>query len=107
MRLVRLASESDFAGWRAAARSLRLDGVAPADTRWTIANGEPAGVFCDTREAVWRQRDEAWARREAKGGGFTVSARFLSLAQTVFQHSAPERFALLYRLLWRLAQRPD
>ncbi|HZZ34521.1 MAG TPA: UdgX family uracil-DNA binding protein [Caulobacteraceae bacterium] len=105
MRLIRLASETDFAGWRRAARALRLEGVAPAEARWTVGAGEGEGVFCDTREAIWRQRDRAYAKTDP--GGFTVPARFLSLAQTVFQHAAPERFGLLYRLLWRLATAPD
>ena len=33
---VRLASQTDFAGWRDAARTLALNGVDPADVSWTI-----------------------------------------------------------------------
>jgi len=39
-------------------------------------------------------------------GGFTAPARFLALATTVFEHPSPDRFDLLYRLLWRLRERP-
>jgi len=36
MRVVRLASETDFEGWRAAARSLRAADAAPEDVLWTV-----------------------------------------------------------------------
>jgi hypothetical protein len=36
MRIVRLASEIDFAGWRDAARALRAEGVAPEAVVWTV-----------------------------------------------------------------------
>ena len=39
MRVVRLASETDFEGWREAARALRTGGVSPADVVWTVDDG--------------------------------------------------------------------
>ena len=36
MRVVRLTSEIDFAGWRAAARALRAEGVEPQAALWTV-----------------------------------------------------------------------
>ena len=36
MQVVRLASETDFDGWRAAARSLRARGVTPGRALWTV-----------------------------------------------------------------------
>ena len=36
MRVVRLASEIDFAGWRTAARALRAEGVEPQAVVWTV-----------------------------------------------------------------------
>ncbi|GAG31324.1 unnamed protein product, partial [marine sediment metagenome] len=36
MRVARLASEIDFAGWRSAARSLRAEGVEPRAVVWTV-----------------------------------------------------------------------
>src|SRR6185437_5613799 len=38
---------------------------------------------------------------------FSVPARFIELAQTTILHRDPERFALLYRLLWRLRMNHD
>lgn len=39
-------------------------------------------------------------------GTFRVSRRFMDLASEAALHSDPERFALLYRILWRLKSQP-
>ncbi|WP_308238132.1 hypothetical protein [Phenylobacterium sp. J367] len=94
MQVVRLASETDFAGWRDAARGLRARGVAPADALWTV---DGAG-------------DLFGEAAPAPGPGapaFTVPREFLELADTVILHRSDERFALLYRLLWRLQGEPN
>ena len=41
MRVITLDSETDFDGWRKAARSLVLNGVAPRDVTWTVRGSEP------------------------------------------------------------------
>src|SRR4051812_27204777 len=99
MRLVRLASETDFAGWRNAARTLRLQGADPREVSWTVGEGGEA-VFYDDRGPARR------GPGVAEGAAFTVPTRFVALAEAVFRHRSPERFGLLYRLLWRLAARP-
>ena len=37
MRVATLASETDFEGWRLAARAFRLDGVTPGEARFRVA----------------------------------------------------------------------
>jgi len=98
MRTVRLASETDFPGWREAARALRAAHVAPEETLWTVDG------------AAERLAETAFA--SANGAGvdpptFTVPKAFLELADTVIRHRSDERFALLYRLLWRLGREPN
>jgi uracil-DNA glycosylase len=95
MRVVRLASETDFDGWRAAARALRAEGAAPAEVLWTVDGGQ-ASLFP-------AQAPEAQAAGE---GGFKVSRAFVDLAGRVALHRSPARFDLLYRLLWRLETTP-
>ena len=64
---------------------------------------------------TWRVRgDDARtvrARRapplEPPTGTFNVPAKFVELAQIAILHRDPERFALLYRLLWRLRGHHD
>jgi DNA polymerase len=93
MHVVRLASEIDFAGWRAAARALRGAGIAPEETLWTVGGegdlfGQEAGVA-------------------AEDPGFTVPRAFMEIAAPVVLHRSAERFALLYRVLWRLERQPE
>jgi probable DNA metabolism protein len=53
-----------------------------------------------------RGDEEEAPAAEAPEGGVTVPTGFLELCHTVVLHSAPQRFALLYRLLWRLVHEP-
>ncbi|MBP7704504.1 MAG: UdgX family uracil-DNA binding protein [Caulobacter sp.] len=98
MQVIRLASDTDFDGWRAAARRLRRTRTPPDEVFWTVAAEE---VLLDDDIAA-----HADAIRRRSGEGFTVPREFVDLAQTVILHRAPERFALLYRLLWRLTAEP-
>lgn len=88
MQVVRLASETDFAGWRAAARRLRAEGASPEAVIWTVD-------------------DRGGSERETIAGAtFTVPRAFMPLAAQVVLHRSDERFALLYRIVWRLAEDP-
>ena len=91
MHFITLDSETDFDGWRAAARALALHHVAPADVTWTVQGHEPE-LFEPASPA---------SQLEAQGA-FTVSARFVDLSKSAILHRSPERFAILYRLLWQL-----
>lgn len=104
MRVVRLTSEIDFAGWRAAARVLRAEGVEPQAALWTVERD----LFAPAPGAEGAARIDAGgssasAQRESR---FTVPAAFLELAEQVILHRAPDRLALLYRILWRLEHEP-
>jgi DNA polymerase len=91
MPIIRLASETDFAGWRTAARTLRARRARPEDVIWTV--DAAADLFDD-------------AALEPPAGGFTVPREFLKLVEAAILHRSDERFALLYRMLWRLGGEP-
>ncbi len=100
MYLITLDSETDFDGWRKAARTLALHQVAPADVTW--------GVQGQTKDQIPPGLSEA-PSLEAPSlppieteGTFSVPANFIELARIAILHRDGERFALLYRLLWRL-----
>ena len=89
MRSVSLAHEVDFDGWRQAARSLVLADTPPTDIIWSV--GLPADLFAGT----------PCADLPSISGTFSVARPLVELAQTVIQAREPERFALLYDLIWR------
>jgi len=112
MRVVRLASEIDFDGWRAAARALRAEGVSPEAVVWTVerelfAPLPPAASAEDqARGPRGAAPSPAPPVRRTGEKGFTVPAAFIELAEQVILHRGPDRLALLYRLLWRLEREP-
>src|SRR5882672_7836603 len=92
MRFISLNSETDFEGWRKAARALALNNVAPAEVTWTVQGNEPE-LF---------QPSGLAPPLETPHGTFNVPAKFIELAQIAILHRDIKRFAILYRLLWRL-----
>ena len=90
MRSVVLAHEVDWEGWRSAARALAVEGVPPEQVLWSVR--EPDDLFADA---------DAGPPPPAPAGGFTVPRALVELAETAIQARDPERFALLYRLIWR------
>lgn len=95
MEMARLASETDLAGWREAARALRARRVAPEAVLWTVDGA--GGLF----------QPEAAPAAAPRPAAFTVPKAFVDLTERVVLHRSDERFALLYRLLWRLQAEPS
>jgi DNA polymerase len=93
MRYIHLEGGHDFAEWRDAARVLLRDGVAPDEVVWVEAGAGEGDLL------------SAGAPRSERVSGRAVGVvprRFLVLARLVLGGDEPDRFALLYRLLWRL-----
>jgi len=84
-----LPGPADFAAWRQAARGLIGSGVAPDTVEWRMA-GEVPGLFGGDAPAP------------APGPSFAVPRAFVELAEIAIRHRDAERFALLYRTLWRI-----
>lgn len=93
MHVVFLDNETDFSGWREAARALASSGIAPDDVTWTVAGN--AILFMPSALPAFDPEQS-----------FNVSAAFVQVAKTAILNRNPERFALLYRLLWRLRTEP-
>ena len=94
MRVAVLAGETDFEGWRQAARAFRMAGVPPGEAAFRVGRDE-GGLF-DSHEPV-----------PVCQSGFSTPRAFVDLAREVILHRSPDRFDLMYRLLWRLQQEPD
>jgi len=99
MASAELAHETDFDGWRAAARRFRLAGVEPAAARFVVAGAAGTPSLFDDEVG-------AGARRVAEGP-FNVPKAFVDLAGQVILHRSADRFDLMYRMLWRLRDEPD
>ena len=91
MHVITLDSETDLDGWRRAARRLALNGIAPREVAWTVRGNEPELFGAEPERPL-----------EEAHGSFNVPGKFVELAKIAILHRNPERFALLYRLLWRL-----
>jgi len=91
MRMVHLNALNDFDEWRAVARRLLLEVVPPDEIIW-VDPGSPHDLF-GAEESV----EQVTGRKVG-----TVPQRFIDWAEAGICHSDPERFGLLYRLLWRL-----
>jgi len=95
--VVHLPEPDDFAFWRDAARQLMQRGVMPDRVAW-VEPGGTASLFSHGNTHLPRPAAEAEPVRASKA--------FISMAKNAALHSDPERFALLYRLLWRLQLNP-
>jgi DNA polymerase len=94
MRTVTLEGRGEFAEWRDAARRLLQDRVAPHAVRWQLS-GQGGDLFGNV--AVLEP-----ASSEATE--IVVPKSFIDTAEAAICHSDPERFSLLYRILWRLQE---
>ena len=95
-----LDSETGFDGFRREARSLLAQGVRPEDVDWSV-RGANGGLFVG-----WGGTPAQQAGVSPQPTEITVPAFFVDLARTVILHRDPQRFTLLYRLLWRLVHEP-
>jgi DNA polymerase len=99
VRAVTLSGDTDLEGFRHAARGLVAAGVKPEDVAWHMAGssaGGTAGLFDAPPSPT----------EPASGPALQVPAAFAALCERAILHRDPQRFALLYRLLWRLLHEP-
>lgn len=94
--LVRLDHETDLAGFRREARALLARKVRPEEVHWSAG---------PTHDDLFASED-ASVHEAPPDSAVTVPAAFLELCHDAVLHREPQRFALLYRLLWRLVHEP-
>ena len=87
-----LDADDDFEGWREAARELVLAGVPPMGVVWQVAGAD--GELFGAEGAI---PPPAGATPM-----FSVPKPFLDLAKAAICHCEPQRFAMLYAMLWKL-----
>lgn len=85
---ITLRRHTDFSGWREAARRLLATDVPPEAVAWRVDSAQPS---------LFERMPEAVPTSPCR-----VPLRLVRLAEQVVLHADPGRFALLYRLLWRV-----
>ena len=95
--VVEMPEPDDFEFWRERARALIQCDVPPDRIAWIEPGGSGDLFAHGERRAPVPPGDAPPVR---------ANRRFVSLAKNAALHSDPERFALLYRLLWRLQANP-
>ena len=95
--VVHLPAADDFDFWRDCARALIQARVPPDRISWI----EPGGSG-----DLFAQGDHGVPAPTSGAPPVRANRRFVNLARNAALHSDPERFALLYRLLWRLQENP-
>lgn len=95
----KLAGQTDLAGFRSEARQLLAHQVPPEEVQWhLLAEAEP---YTDPQSP-----QASRPRNVARAATAIVPASFTRLCEFVVLHRDPQRFALLYRLLWRFVHEP-
>lgn len=95
----KLAGHTDLAGFRSEARQLLAHQVPPDEVQWQL-EALPE-VYTDPQSP-----QASRPRNVARAATAIVPASFTRLCEFVVLHRDPERFSLLYRLLWRLVHEP-
>lgn len=94
-RVIRLDGEDDWDGWRDAARRFLAARIEPERIVWQA--GESADdLFADDEHSLPPE-----PQLELR-----VPRAFPALAKSALLHTDPERFALLYRMLWQVTEHP-
>jgi len=98
---VALRGQTDFEGFRRAARGLLAQNILPAQVSWQC--GDAPLQTPQAPQAAGNAHSPAFSDAPA----VSVPPEFLALCQAAVLHRNPQRFHLLYRLLWRLVHEPE
>ncbi len=96
-RCVTLSAPDDFSDWRDKARALLAADVAPDQIVWQLEDGDMPDLFGSASGVAPAPVRECQLR---------LSKDVLSLLRHALMHDMPTRFALAYRLLWRIRGAP-
>lgn len=96
----RIAVEPRFEAWRDAARGLVTEGVPPDGVAWIDAVAPEQGLL----PGLQVEETGAAVPEPSPAGRLRIPRRFVELARAVACHRDPQRWDLLYRVLWRLTR---
>jgi len=91
LREVRI--DPTFESWQSAARGLLREGISPEDVQWNDGSIVQSSLLSLTAPRAIEPLTE-----------YRVPARFIELAHRAAMHADAERWAVLYRVLWRVVR---
>ncbi len=91
MKEVRI--DPTFESWQSAARGLLREGIPPSEVQWNDGTLVQSSLLTLTAPRAVEAVTE-----------YRVPARFIELAHRAAAHADPQRWALLYRVLWRIVR---
>jgi DNA polymerase len=95
---MKTAHAASFDEWRSAARGMLAQGIAPHDIRW---GGQPVDDLFGSMDADGGVVTAVEATETTEAGGAPVPRRLLSMLETAACYRDPDRWAFLYKVLWR------
>ena len=96
MKTIRINTLPGYEEWRDNAKSCLLNYIPPSSIIWKGAEQTQDELF---KELPENSKFSARAKNEPI---LKVPKSFVELAQTACCHNTPERFALLYKIFWRI-----
>ncbi|MES2398656.1 MAG: UdgX family uracil-DNA binding protein [Pseudomonadota bacterium] len=107
---VALQGATDLDGFRRASRALIARQMLPEQIIWSSGDESTQDLFgAHSRTGSSGQRDTFHCLSPdefAAAPALSVPPEFMTLCQAAILHSDPNRFGLLYRILWRLSHEP-
>jgi uracil-DNA glycosylase len=106
---VMLHGPADLEGFRRAARALIARQVLPEQVTWHSTDSAVQDLFSGNSAGDTALAPGSTPAIAGLGDApaVCVPPEFLTLCQSVILHSDPNRFGLLYRILWRLEHEPE
>ena len=112
---VQLGSDSDVAGFRAAVRRLISHEIEPDRVRWQISGAAELDLFASIPAPLATPVDESAHQNPPMPPlqplqplqSLRLPAELVALCERAALHRDPQRHALLYQWLWRLAHQPS
>ena len=98
---------TDFGHWRSLSKALWAQQCPPHLVEWRTEDMQRRNPDLFAPEPVVSQATDICPVGEQPLSPLTVPRWFMETAEQCLLHNAPERFALLYRLLWRMQHEPS
>ncbi|MDP2033658.1 MAG: UdgX family uracil-DNA binding protein [Polaromonas sp.] len=103
---VTLQGPADLEGFRRAARALLAQHMLPEQVSWHSSDAPVQDLFASGIAGAVAATTAIHKAAFNDAPPVSVPPEFVSLCETAILHSDPNRFGLLYRILWRLVHEP-